>query len=77
MTARKNAWIVKDMWRLVNMRVSMILEPAQDQSLVRCLGRTINTSLKSYWRQRTEDAGWEIETLVDADPPSTRKPGTR
>ena len=76
--ARNNVWILADMWRLVNDRVSERRGPARDQALIRCLGHAIKTSLKGYRRRRTEEAGKDIDWLLGADlPPSTSKPGTR
>ena len=67
--ARKDAWILETTCILVYKIVSARQDPARDQSLIRSLGRTINTSLKGYQRQRTEEAGDEFKQLLGSDPP--------
>ena len=74
--ARKNAWILADIWRLVNERVSTRQDPARDQAHIRRLGRAINSILKEYRHRSTEEAGEEVELLLGSDPPSARKHGT-
>ena len=67
--ARKNLWILADMWRLIDKRVSARWGPSRNQTL-------FNVSLKGGRRPRTNEVGEEIERLLRADPPSTRNPGT-
>ena len=69
-------WILADTWRLVNERVSVRQYPARDQAHIWRLGRTINASLKEDRHRRPEEAVEEVERLLGADPPSTRKHGT-
>ena len=47
----------------------MSQDPARDQSIIQSLGRAINAILKGDWRQRTEEAGEEVERLLGTDPP--------
>ena len=44
--ARKNAWILAEIWRLVNERVSARRDLAKDQALIRRLGRSIKSILQ-------------------------------
>ena len=67
--ARNNAWILEAMWRFVETRVSMRRDPSQDQSLMRHLGRAINSILKADRRWRTGAVGGEIYMLLIMDPP--------
>ena len=75
--ARKNYWIMEATWRLVYTRVSACRYLERYQSLIRCLARTINTSLKAYRRWRTEETGGEIETLLTSYPPLHKEPWHR
>ena len=63
------------MWRLINEKVSARKDLEQDQDIIHGLGRAINASLKSDRQRRTEEAGGEIEALMEADPLHKRKPG--
>ena len=74
--ASKNACILEDMWILASKRVSVLQDPAQNQTLLQRLGCMINTILKGGRKWRTEGAGEAIEMLLVADPPSTRNTGT-
>ena len=66
---RKNTWILKATWRLVDKRVSARRDPVKGNSLIRRLGHAIVASLKGDRRQREEEAGAEVETLLRLDPP--------
>ena len=74
--ARKNAWILAAIWRLVNKRVSARQDLAKDQALIWRLGRAIKASLWEDRRRRAEEAGAEVEALMGSDPHSTGKLGT-
>ena len=67
--ARKNAWISVDTWRILNKRVSTLKDPERDQAIILHLGRAINLIIKGDRRRQTEEAGEEIEQLMEADPP--------
>ena len=69
-------WISEATWRLVDERVSVRRDTAKDQSLIWRLGRAILEILKVDRRQRAEEAGAEVETLIGSDPHSTGKLGT-
>ena len=60
-------------WRLVDERVSARQDPTKDQALIRRLGRAIAEILNGDRRQREEEAGKEVETLLGSDPPLHRE----
>ena len=49
--ASMKAWILVDTWRIVNERFSACHCLTRNQSLIQCLGRMINASLKGYNRR--------------------------
>ena len=51
--ARKNVWILEDMWMLVNEKVSTRRYPARDHAHIWRLGRAINMILREDRRRRT------------------------
>ena len=67
--SRKNAWILEEMWRLIDKRVSACWGPERNQTLLQCPGRAINASLEGDKKWRTEEAGEAIESLLGSDPP--------
>ena len=67
--ARRNEWILTEMWILVDERVSARRYPAKGQAIKIRLGRAIKVSLAADRRRRTDEAGSEVEALVGADPP--------
>ena len=71
--ARKDAWISKDTWMIVDKRVSARQGSARDQALIQHLGRNINTSIKGDMRRRAEEVDKEIEWQLVADPPLHNK----
>ena len=68
-TARLNAWILEETWRLVDERVSARRDPRKGQALKRRLGRAVKVSLAADRKQRAEEAGAEVEALLGADRP--------
>ena len=56
-----NLWILAEMWRLVDKRVSTRREPGQDQRRLRRLVHAILVALKEYRRWRAATAGEEVE----------------
>ena len=77
MYARKNAWILEAMWRLVDKRVSAHQDPAKDQAFIWRLGRAIVASLRDNRRRRSEETGVEVEALLGSDPPLHQEPWHR
>ena len=71
--ARKNTWILIDMWRIFDTRVSMRQDTARNQGLLRRLSRQIAASLKADQRWWMETAGGNIEDLLTSDPPPLHK----
>ena len=67
--ARKNVWILEDMWRLVNKRVSARRDPVKKQSLIMGLERAILASLKGDRRWQAYKTGKEVEMILGLDPP--------
>ena len=55
--ARKNAWILATMWRLVDERVSARRDIAKYQALIRRLGHAIRASLRTDRKRWAEEAG--------------------
>ena len=70
--ARENVWILEDMWRLVNKRVSARRDPVKEQSLIMGLERAISESLKGDRRWQAYKAGKEVEMILGLDPPLHR-----
>ena len=62
-------WILADMWRLVDTRVSMRQYTVCNQGLLRRLSRQIEASLKEDWKQRLETTRGNIEELLTSEPP--------
>ena len=62
-----NIYIVTT-WRIIDKRVSAFRDPAKDQSLIQRLGRAIAARLKGDRRRREEEAGAEVETLLESEP---------
>ena len=50
--ARKNTWILKDMWRIIDKRVYLRRDPVQSQAFLQRLIRAINAILKGDRRRR-------------------------
>ena len=73
--AHHNSWILMEMWRLVNKRVSTRREPGQEQRRLRRLGRAIQAALKEDRRRReaTEVENVDVEGLLGRDPPLPHK----
>ena len=67
--ARRNAWISKETWRLVDKRVSARRDPRKGQALKRQLWRAVKEILAADRKRRAEEVGAEVEALVGADPP--------
>ena len=67
-----NAWISEETWRLVDERVTMRLK-SRSRTGMRSLGRAIQASLKGDWRQRVEEAGAAVESLLKEDPPNAKE----
>ena len=71
--ARKNAWILATMWRLVNDRVSALQDLSKCQALIRRMGRVIRVSLRTDRKWRSEEAWSEVEAMLGSDPPLHRE----
>ena len=67
--ARRNAWISEETWRLVDKRVSARRYPRYGQAFKRKLGRAVKASLAADRKRRADEAGAEVEALVEADLP--------
>ena len=67
--ARRNAWISEEMWRLVDERSSACWDPRKGRALKRQLRRAVKASLAADQKRRADEAGAEVEALVEADPP--------
>ena len=67
--ARKNMWILAEMWILVDKRVSVRQDIAKYQALIRRLGRAIKASLRDNRRLWAEEVGVYVEALMGSDPP--------
>ena len=68
----RNAWISEETWRLVDERVTM-RRKLRAQTGIRRLGRAIQASLNGDRRQRVEEAGTAVETLLKEDPPNAKE----
>ena len=53
-------WILADMWRIVDKKVSLPRDPARDQAYIRRIGCAINISIKEDRYRWTDEAGEEI-----------------
>ena len=62
-------WILADMWRIVDTRVSMRQYTVCNQGLLRRLSCQIAASLKEDWKPWVETAGGSIEDLLTSEPP--------
>ena len=67
--AHHNSWILSEMCRIVDERVSTRREPGRDQWRIRLLGRAIWAALKEDRRRQAETAGEDVERLLSGDPP--------
>ena len=68
----KNAWIFKEMWRLVDERVSA-RRGTRVRERIRRLGRAIRASLKGDRKRRVEAVGTDVEELLGWDPPNAKE----
>ena len=66
-------WILVDMWRIVNTRVSMCQYTVCKQGLLQRLIFQIAASLKADWKPRVETSGGNIEDLLTSEPPHNKE----
>ena len=62
-------WILADMWRIVNTRVSMCQYTVCKQGLLQRLIFQIAARLKADWKPRVGTARGNIEDLLTSEPP--------
>ena len=66
--ARKKTWILADIWRLVDTRVSMRQDITCNQGLLQRPSRQIAASLKADQQRRVDTDRGKIEDILTSDP---------
>ena len=68
----RNAWISKETWILSDERVS-VGRGTRVRARLRRLGQAIRAGLKGDSKRRVEDAGKDVEALLEGDPPNVKE----